>query len=598
MPLKITPAFDQWFSGSKVVDADGKPLVVYHGTSADIQQFKVSDGGEFGGGIYMTPDTKGASDYATYRGRGPANVMPLYVSIKNPADAAEASQVALWKGEQNARAELIKRGYDGVIDMRSGQVVAFYPGQIKSATGNNGQFDSANADISFSRSEFVVRGEQQQALDGVPAFSRVTDDAVTNPKDVVGNTQGGRSADDISPGLTKRVIDAGIDFVSKIESLAEKHGRVYIRWSPSAIGDLSGNQTSRDFQSGEMHSGLSAVEITGDMHPVDIASRLSEYGFLRLQDRQASPHVFLADRVGTDSDGYASIKPKTLLLESDKDVIKAIDSRLSEVMDAMDDVQRHSETLEKNPGHPAVTQRLESAKARLDKILPNESSAPDSDGVPAFSRKADPVQANTPAFRKWFSGSKVVDADGKPLVVYHGTSQTFTAFDAAKQGTTAGVKGGFFFVSDKNVASEIYGWRPGGRVMSVYLRMEHPLGYDEYFALTGKDKDNETNDGCDAPVNYFDNNANEIVAFAEANGFDGLMWPADQDSELPHDLLMVFRRSQIKSATGNNGNFDATNPDIRFSHPNAVTQGAEVVENDTLEADVIDCSGSNSGCAP
>lgn len=177
------------------------------------------------------------------------------------------------------------------------------------------------------------------------------------------------------------VIDAGIQFVSAIETLAEKHGRVYIRWSPSAKGDLSSNQQSRDFVSGATHSGLSAVEITGDMHPVDIASRLSEYGFLRMQDKRSAPRVYLADRVGTDSDGYASIKPTELLIDSTPDVVKAIDSKLSDIMDAMDDVQRESEKLAMYPGHKAVTERLESAKAKLNKLLPNEQSTPTSQGV-------------------------------------------------------------------------------------------------------------------------------------------------------------------------------------------------------------------------
>jgi len=46
-------------------------------------------------------------------------------------------------------------GHDGVIQIRPnemiGDVVAFRPEQIKSATGNRGTFDPANADIRFSR---------------------------------------------------------------------------------------------------------------------------------------------------------------------------------------------------------------------------------------------------------------------------------------------------------------------------------------------------------------------------------------------------------------------------------------------------------------
>jgi hypothetical protein len=142
-----TPEFRNWFGESKVVDESGKPMVVYHGTgSTDISEFKVSKGGTYGGGIYLTPDVRGANDYAIYRGAPSSTVYPVYASIKNPASGSEAAQVASWMGEENARDELIKRGYDGVVDMRSGEVVAFYPEQIKSVN-NRGTFDPNDANI-------------------------------------------------------------------------------------------------------------------------------------------------------------------------------------------------------------------------------------------------------------------------------------------------------------------------------------------------------------------------------------------------------------------------------------------------------------------
>ena len=55
-------------------------------------------------------------------------------------------------------------------------------------------------------------------------------------------------------------------------------------------------------------------------------------------------------------------------------------------------------------------------------------------------------QAETSAFKRWFGDSKVVDADGKPLVVYHGTTSDFESFDREKVKT--GVLGhGFYFAS-------------------------------------------------------------------------------------------------------------------------------------------------------
>jgi len=164
-------------------------------------------------------------------------------------------------------------------------------------------------------------------------------------------------------------LDAGIDFVSQIEKLAEKHGNVFLRWSPSSSGDLSGLRRSRDFVSGETHPGLSAVEITGDMHPVDIASRLSEYSFLRMQDPASRPRVYLGNKIGVDSDGYASIRPTQLLAEPSDDVMSAIDKKLPDVMDSLDNIQRETARLEINPGHPYITERLNAAKASLSKLL-------------------------------------------------------------------------------------------------------------------------------------------------------------------------------------------------------------------------------------
>ena len=40
---------------------------------------------------------------------------------------------------------------------------------------------------------------------------------------------------------------------------------------------------------------------------------------------------------------------------------------------------------------------------------------------------------SSPAFKKWFGDSKVVDADGKPLRVFHGTGSE-VAFSEFKQG--------------------------------------------------------------------------------------------------------------------------------------------------------------------
>ena len=60
----------------------------------------------------------------------------------------------------------------------------------------------------------------------------------------------------------------------------------------------------------------------------------------------------------------------------------------------------------------------------------------------------EPVPTETEAFKKWFKDSKVVDENGEPLVVYHGSKQAgFHIFDTTGAGKTEGT-GAFFTESE------------------------------------------------------------------------------------------------------------------------------------------------------
>ena len=163
-----TPEFKAWFGDSKVVGAEGKPLVVYHGTTAEISAFQQNkatekDAGWYGRGIYFTADPDTASTYSRYeelQGKelsGAPLVMPVYVSIQNPYVWPANRRAATTPEEAAAiRKDLEAQGHDGVIvpneyaDPRYAghyEVVAFRPEQIKSATGNRGTFDPNDPNI-------------------------------------------------------------------------------------------------------------------------------------------------------------------------------------------------------------------------------------------------------------------------------------------------------------------------------------------------------------------------------------------------------------------------------------------------------------------
>ena len=85
--LTDTPEFKAWFGDSKVVDENGEPLVVYHGTPVDVDRknFRfmedrigsTTDAGHVGRGFYFA-NTKGE---AGYYGK---NIVAVYLSIQNP----------------------------------------------------------------------------------------------------------------------------------------------------------------------------------------------------------------------------------------------------------------------------------------------------------------------------------------------------------------------------------------------------------------------------------------------------------------------------------------------------------------------------------
>lgn len=83
-----------------------------------------------------------------------------------------------------------------------------------------------------------------------------------------------------------------------------------------------------------------------------------------------------------------------------------------------------------------------------------------------------PLKTDTAAFRNWFKGSKVVDAEGKPLVVYHGTTADFSVFDRAKGNVESDVGRGFYFTNEPNDVGENYAGEGPDLTQKIQLEAE------------------------------------------------------------------------------------------------------------------------------
>ncbi len=254
-PQTETPAFKKWFKSSKVVDESGKPLRVYHGTPVrGITTFDPSragsrtDFGNVGVGIYTTPQSWVAKAYAKDPDSRTASddlegeVLPLYLAIENPlrviydenyksriVQAARSIGVTAdpdWRGpspgnrkfSEQFTAKAQEAGYDGVFttDVDGGivEAVAFRPEQIKSAIGNNGQFDPANPSI--LKSESAPK----------PKTARLTDDQVKSAKADAESrvaSHWGRSA------VNKLKTRGRVEFITKQEVLDQNLGNKELR---------------------------------------------------------------------------------------------------------------------------------------------------------------------------------------------------------------------------------------------------------------------------------------------------------------------------------------------------------------------------------
>jgi hypothetical protein len=87
-------------------------------------------------------------------------------------------------------------------------------------------------------------------------------------------------------------------------------------------------------------------------------------------------------------------------------------------------------------------------------------------------------------FWKWFGDSKVVDSNGNPLVVYHGTNTIFNKFEKRKIGASNLYGNGFYFTEDFDIANTYieknkrYIEKKNPNVHSVYLSLQNPLDMD------------------------------------------------------------------------------------------------------------------------
>lgn len=161
--------------------------------------------------------------------------------------------------------------------------------------------------------------------------------------------------------------------------------------------------------------------------------------------------------------------------------------------------------------------------------------------------------------QEFFKDSKVRDAEGRLLTVYHGTDAEFTVFDPDKIEQNYPLRGGdlgFYFTPYKEdaqgYAGNASGKLGGGYVMEAYLNLRNPLIVED--------------SGWGIAAGQADVRHSDLKRWAKDGGHDGIIVRSTDeimdDNGTPDTVYIAFSPEQIKRVDNPNPTSD---PDIRFS---------------------------------
>ena len=202
-------------------------------------------------------------------------------------------------------------------------------------------------------------------------------------------------------------------------------------------------------------------------------------------------------------------------------------------------------------------------------------------------------------FKRWFGdwqndpqkASKVVNADGTPKIMYHGSPENFSIFDR-KKSKNGSYGRGFYFTDSASHGGQY------GNVRAFYLDIKNPLdassnahriskkqlkaflnevaqnedygieNYGEYATVDSLVESFKGKSDFDVLQDINATCIGDFVAaielFNQINGtkYDGIITPTE---------TVTFSETQQKSATDNRGTYDKDNPDVYYSDIDEVT---------------------------
>jgi len=605
------PIFKRWFGASKVVDAQGKPLICYHGTFNEFNTFRLgSHFGDIAAANTRIKDKSVVDGYELrYRNHDGA-VMPVFLRITNPIritdggglsdgwDLAAAvfavnlidKETYLYIREPGDSSAVLKRlfeelsgkGYDGLvykntIEGNADSWVPFDPKQIKSIYAKS--FNPSSANISEAVDDPEIDDVINQADSTLSDHGeRAISDFIGGPHDAIKNGQefgimfsrrleGAYSYPPTEESLLARQ-QIEKQFAPVKAKLKAKYGNTIKLYRGQ--GEINKDAGHRNVLSWTNGYTVATAFVGGDRKPKkpitdeEIAQIYKTY--------QETGKAKYRQKVFVRSDEYPEFKNPDYyeIFDLHGENLTDGDDLVANLKDDQEwDTERYAEYEEKLKNIKTANVDIGAIVWVSDRFNQAEFIVQNIPGTPWYiSHLKEDAQTRAPltsteAFRRWFGNSKVVDMHGQPLRVYKGMraldddgkhidviqrQSDFPSFN----GTEAGVKIAGFFTSDPEVAAKFsFGYGVPGASPStfpVYLKMENPFIIDAQGDFSGKFQ--------------FEKAGAPFRDAIRSGRYDGVIIKNTKDEG---DVYIALKPENIKSAIGNNGNFNPTNPKIAES---------------------------------
>ena len=556
---------------SKVVDSNGEPLVVLHGTkSFDIYEFELSKSQRKSSGLkefgtYFTDNKTLAEAYRNWSELKPEVEKEIDIQIQKWDEIQDKSRNN--RDYENAEKQIkllkeSKRGkiYNVFLNLKKVKVFDA-EGNINIEAWNNLKVKASyKTAINRDAMEFLKEGKfGVEKVDGIKATNIVDAFVQTEKlkKELLSNvylvfdSENIKLADGTNTTFDGNNPDIRYDEGGSLDGLII--GNVY---SGKKIRDIISNYGSQE--------GTNMNEFANDYIDLNDNYILGNVNIEKLIQNDVDLKSFISDEYDPNYNvPYSAIKNPILLGDGIYEQWKK-----NVVLDGYHRVLQALYNKDKK-----ITAFIKSDSA--DKIISFEQGgliAPN--GKPSNLTPEQYKLVRTPEFKAWFgdwenspeNSSQVIDSNGEPLVVYHGSYFNGNIFKIKYDNNGVGL----IYFSNKKIVAEKY-----GKIREFFLKVQNldeiDLDYrgfnDAYDNTSLETYLSETEDGL-LMLNIYDD-------------------PSGKKKGVISNVYAVKYPNQIKLADGTNTTFDENNADIRFEEGGQSINKKETMnKKDTITMDV------------